>query len=135
MDLMLNLPATSFAAILLGLLLVLMTLGIALQRKNDQISIGDGGDKLLARRMRGHGNAAEQVPIALILLALAELHGAGTALTWGVAVALVLGRLAHAAQFWFKGALFNLRPLGMILTLGAQLAAIVRLALFWLGLA
>jgi uncharacterized membrane protein YecN with MAPEG domain len=133
MDFTLNLPATSFAAIANGLLLIWLTTGIALYRRNRSVSTGDGGDKLLARRIRGHANAAEQVPIALILLALAELHGAGPMLTWGVAVALTVGRLAHAIQFWFRGAPFNLRPIGVVLTLLAEASAILWLAAFWTG--
>lgn len=121
----LNLPATCTAAILMGLLLVVMTAGIGLMRRHSQISIGDGGDKLLARRVRGHANAAEQIPIALILLALVEVQGAAPGITWGIVVALVAGRLLHAAQFWFRYAPFMMRPIGVVITLAAQLAAIV----------
>ncbi|MFT5006045.1 MAG: putative membrane protein YecN with MAPEG domain, partial [Paracoccaceae bacterium] len=81
-----------------------------------------------AKRQRGHANGVEQIPIALILLALAELQGAPSWLVWSVAVLLSVGRLFHAVQFWFKGAPFALRPTGVLLTQTAQFTVLVWLA-------
>jgi len=128
MDFTLFLPATTLAAVLNGALLVAMTLSIALHRRHSQISIGDGGDKHFAKRQRGHANGAEQIPIALILLALAEVQGASTSLLWVVVTCLTVGRYFHAVQFFVKGAPFILRPVGVVLTLFAQAAAMVWLA-------
>lgn len=48
---------------------------IATRRKSG-VSMGDGGEPLLERRMRAQSNAAEYLPIFLILLAIAEMQGA-----------------------------------------------------------
>jgi uncharacterized protein len=122
------LPTTTFAAIWTGAILFSLTLGIGLIRKREKISRGDGGDGHFAKRQRGHANGVEQIPITLILLALAELQGAPVWLVWSIAISLGLGRSFHAIQFWFKAAPFQLRPLGVVLTLAAQLMALVWLA-------
>jgi uncharacterized protein len=125
MDFNVYLPATTLAAVVNGALLLLMTAGIAIVRNRQQISYGDGGDARFAKRQRGHANGVEQIPIALILLALAELQGAPSWLVWSVATGLSVGRIFHAVQFWFKGAPFVLRPTGVFLTLIAKFAVLV----------
>lgn len=130
MDFTLYLPVTTFAAILNGALLVAMTTAIGLIRNRTRISYGDAGDARFAKRIRGHGNAVEQVPIALILLVLAEVQGASHGLLWAAAICLSIGRLLHAAQFWFQGVPFAVRPVGVVLTLAAQVILIVWLAVY-----
>jgi uncharacterized protein len=122
------LPATTFAAVWTAGILFALTLAIALIRKRGRISRGDGGDSHFAKRQRGHANGVEQIPISLILLALAELQGAPVWLVWSIALSLGIGRSFHAIQFWFKGAPFQLRPVGVVVTMVAQLAALVWLA-------
>ena len=94
MDFTLYLPATTLAAVLNGALLMAMTTAIALRRRADSISSGDGGDKHFAKRQRGHANGVEQIPIALLLLFLAEVQGAPTPLLWLVVTGLTVGRCA-----------------------------------------
>jgi uncharacterized membrane protein YecN with MAPEG domain len=125
MDFTLYLPVTTVAAALNGLLLIFMTLSIALRRRRDSISYGDGGDAAFAKRQRGHANATEQIPIGLILILLAEVQGASYPLLWTAAALLTLGRVFHALQFWFRPAPFLLRPIGVVLTLIGQFITIV----------
>ena len=125
MDFTLYLPVTTVAASLNGLLLVVMTLSIALTRRRDSISYGDGGNAGFAKRQRGHANATEQIPIGLILILLAELQGASYAVLWTSAGLLTLGRILHALQFWFRPAPFLLRPTGITLTLIAHVIVII----------
>lgn len=56
---------------------------------------GDGGDALLARRMRAHANFTEYAPIVLILMALVELAVGFSIWLWIAAAAFVLGRIGH----------------------------------------
>lgn len=87
---------TAVYAAVLALLVVILALRVALYRLRNRIGAGDGGDARLLRRIRAHGNAAEFVPLGLILLALLELCGAAA---WGLHVAgasFVLARVAHA---------------------------------------
>ncbi len=39
------------------------------------VSLGDGGDQELLRRIRGHGNFTEYVPLILLMLAMLETGG------------------------------------------------------------
>ena len=63
---------------LLGLLFIPLTIRAGLYRAKSGIFLGDGGDLELQRRVRGQGNFIETVPIALILLVVMELSGAGS---------------------------------------------------------
>jgi uncharacterized membrane protein YecN with MAPEG domain len=83
---LLKVPLTGLYAALCALIV----LALALR------GIGDGGDRRLARAIRVHGNAVEYVPLALILMLVVELGGAGHALVHGCGIALVAARLAHA---------------------------------------
>ncbi len=124
MDFTIYLPITTTAAVLNGALLVLMTTTIGIIRNRKNLSYGDGGDNRFAKRVRAHANAVEQIPIALILLLLAEMQGASAVLLWTIAAALTVGRLCHAVQFWFQGVPFLLRPIGVVLTLLSQITAL-----------
>lgn len=84
-----------FAALHVLLLLVLLV-PISRHRRDHRIGLGDGGDPVLARRIRVHGNFIEHAPIALVLLGLLELCGLGSAWIWGFGAALLAGRVLHA---------------------------------------
>ncbi|MDM4770288.1 MAPEG family protein [Solimonas sp. SE-A11] len=45
------------------------------QQRGHGVSLGDGGDQQLLRRIRGHGNFAEYVPLILLMLAMLETGG------------------------------------------------------------
>lgn len=65
-------------------------------RNSQKVSIGDGGNEALIRRMRAHANYTENAPFALILLALVELAGGDPRVLWGAAILFVAARLLHA---------------------------------------
>jgi len=90
-------PVTGLYAALLALLLVTLAFRIVVLRWRTKTGIGDGGDRGLARAIRVHGNAIEYVPIALVLLLVAELGNANPALLHGCGIALVTARILHAA--------------------------------------
>ena len=64
-------PVTSLYAATLGLLLVVLSDLVSRGRRRSQVSLGHGGDPMLERTMRAHGNFVEYVPLGLILLGLA----------------------------------------------------------------
>ena len=98
--LLLPLPVTSLTAGVLGLLHTTLAVAVVLVRRSRQIAYGDGGDKLLARRLRAHGNASEYIPIFLILLALVEVQAlVGPGALMGVAALFVVGRIMHGGTF------------------------------------
>lgn len=109
------LPITALFAAILGLVFVPLSARVGFYRLKSQISLFDGGDKELARRMRAQGNFAEYVPIALILLALVELNGALDWVVYLLGGSLVVGRLLHL--YTISGSETGPgRPIGMVLT-------------------
>ena len=86
---------TALYAGLNGLLLVVLAIRVARQRGASKIGLGTGGDATLERACRIHGNAAENIPIVLILLGLAEAGGSSVVLLHGMGIALTVGRLLH----------------------------------------
>ena len=62
----------------------------------------DGGDEILLRRMRSHGNFVEYVPFALVLIGFAELNGAPTVYVHGMGALLLLSRVFHYVVINFK---------------------------------
>ena len=69
------LPVTLATAAGLGLINLWISFRIVRMRLKDDILIGDGGEELLAGRMRAHANLVEYAPFVLILMALIELSG------------------------------------------------------------
>lgn len=110
------LSVTPIYAALLGLLFLPFTLRVGLYRNKSGIQIGDGGDPELLRRVRGQANFIETVPIALILLIVMALSGAGSTWLNALGSLLVFGRLTHYLGLTELGPGF-LRPVGMGSTL------------------
>lgn len=111
-----TLAATAIYAGLNALILVWLSFEIIARRRARTISIGDGGDAKLAKLMRGHANAVETIPIALLLMMLAEMMGAPGAALHTAGIALTAGRMMHALHFTGR-AHFRLRQLGMLLSI------------------
>ncbi len=126
---MISLPITSITAIAAGTLILLLTINVVRLRRRDRVVLGDNGDRTLTKAIRGHANAAEQFPIALILMGLAELQGAGTSILAVIAAILILGRSLHAIYFGLTGLHWRFRFYGMMLTLWAQIGLLVTLAI------
>lgn len=128
-----TLPAVTllFASVLVLLKLVLMA-RVSLVRRSSKIGIGSGGDRLLQRRIRVHANFIEQVPLALLLMALLELCGLSPAWLWGLGSALLLGRILHAIGLSSSAGYSFGRFAGTLLSWGMLLTSvIVGLAVAW----
>ena len=65
-------------------------------RMSDKILHGDGGNALLAQRMRAQANFTEYTPIALILIVLLDLMDVNPLILGLSALAFMLGRVLHA---------------------------------------
>lgn len=87
---------TSIYAALSALLVLVLAMRVVLGRRSRQVGIGDGGDPRLARAIRVHANALENLPIALLLLALYEAGGAGAGAVHAYGATLLVARLLHA---------------------------------------
>ena len=89
------------------------------QRLAKKVDLGDGGDDILLRRIRAHGNFTENAPLALIgLFALAFMNAAPLILHV-LGAGFFIGRVAHAmgmAKVFGQG-----RLVGTLLTLMSHL--------------
>ena len=90
------LPITLTIAGAAALLHDWLSLRVSRLRRPLKIGVGDGGNEVLARRMRAHGNFAENVPLMLVLLGFVELATGGNLFLWGAAILFILARIAHA---------------------------------------
>jgi uncharacterized protein len=89
------LSATLTTASALALLYMILLLRIVRMRFSQRVSLGDGGNEELQKRIRAHGNFAEYVPMLLILMGLVELAGASKQMLGLVGAAMVLFRISH----------------------------------------
>lgn len=88
-------------------------------RTSEKVSVGDGGNEKVLRRMRAHSNYIETAPFVLILIGLIEMTGtSGTspAWLWIVAGIYLLGRVAHGIGM-DDGKLGKGRMIGTIVTM------------------
>lgn len=111
-----TLEITPIYAALLTLLYLWLSYRVVQMRGSTKVSLGDGGDRVLERRIRAHGNCAENAPIGLILMLMMELSGAPAVAVHGAGIMLLVGRLAHAAALSSPTPKMLLRAGGMGLT-------------------
>lgn len=109
------LPISLTAAGALALLHIWLSIRVSQVRRAHKIGIGDGGSDILTRRMRAHGNFAENVPLFLILLALLELARVWGLALWIAVILFVLARILHAFGM-DKGTASPLRIAGIATT-------------------
>ncbi|RNC91217.1 MAPEG family protein [Oceaniradius stylonematis] len=72
---------------------------IGVLRRGHKIAVGDGGNKHLAKIMRGQANAAENMPLFLIMLVVAAATGMAEWLVHLFGLAFTAGRALHAWHF------------------------------------
>ncbi len=112
---MISIPVTLLFVGVFAVVQVPLTVLVGYRRTQTNIQFLDGGDQVLLRRMRAHGNFTETVPIVLLAMAGAELSGAPYWALWAGGLSLLLGRCMHAAVLIAKG--WGLpRAIGMVLT-------------------
>ena len=87
---------TSFYAGVLGVLAVILTIQVIVQRVQLGIEFGDGGKITMAQSIRAHANFIEHVPLSLLILAFAEVMGGNVLIIHGLGIILLLARLLSA---------------------------------------
>ena len=110
-----------------------LTLQVIKARRIFGVSVGDGGDQMLLRRMRGQANAAEQMPLTLLALLMAEMMGGATVVLIILAATFTASRVAHGIAFGWLEHSFPLRFFGMLGSSMASLATLAYLALILIG--
>ncbi len=91
------LPVTSVTAAIFAVMIVALAFQVSLRRARlGGVTFGDGGDKVLQRQIRAHGNFIEYAPFALACIALLELQAAPRGLVATAGICFVSTRLLHA---------------------------------------
>jgi hypothetical protein len=116
-------------AAFLGIVFVLLSVRTLRLRRQLQVAVGDGGNALMLRGMRVHGNFAEYVPLGLLLIAGAEVLSAPAVLVHGLGIVLLVGRLVHAFGVSQEAEVIAYRVSGMALTFTCYLVAAA--AIIW----
>ena len=109
-----KLEITLIIAAAAALLNIWLAVRVGRVRTSEQVSVGDGGNEAVIRRMRAHANFTEYTPFFLILLGLVELAWGSNIWLWGAAILFILGRIAHG--FGMDG-IGKLRMFGTLSTL------------------
>lgn len=107
---------TPIYAGLLALLYFVLSYRIITMRGPGGPSLGDGGNPVLLRRIRAHGNFAEYVPMILVLIALLELSNAAPWLLHTLGITLLIARLLHGYALSFTASFTFGRVWGTALT-------------------
>jgi uncharacterized protein len=124
-----TLAITAPYAALLALILIVLNLAAIRARGKTTIALGERGDDRLLEACRRQMNLVENVPIALILMALAEAGGAGATVLNTAGVVLVLARLIHPFGITVTNAAHPLRIAGAVVTTAVQLTLAIVLLL------
>jgi hypothetical protein len=93
-------------------------------REEHKISVGDGGNEPLLRRMRAQSNLIENAPFVLILVGGLELSGGNRWVLGGIATLFLAARVAHALGME-GGERQRWRTYGMAGTMVTNLALVV----------
>lgn len=121
-----TLQITSILTGLFCLFMVALSLRVSLRRREMNVSVGDGGDKVLQRRIRAHGNFIENAPLMVLAVAVIEYNAGVRWLVAVIALAFLVSRVVHAI-----GILYMERPTLRAIAMVMQHSAFV-VAGLWL---
>ncbi|QJB69419.1 MAPEG family protein [Parasphingorhabdus halotolerans] len=89
------LPITLTIAGAAALINIWLMIRVGQVRTSEKVSVGDGGNDKVIRRMRAHSNFIESAPFVLALIGLIELAMGSPTWLWIVGGIYLLGRVAH----------------------------------------
>jgi len=110
------LSVTGLYAGILALVLIALAINVTVHRVKLKVPLGDGNNVQMRRMIRLHGNAAEYIPLAIVLMAVYELNGGGHGALHIAGLALVVGRLAQTWGMWSTDMTTLGRQIGQSLT-------------------
>ena len=116
-------PITAFYASLLAIIFVMLSVRVIAVRRAEKIGVGDGGNNILMRRMRVQANFSEYVPMALLLMALAESVHTDRIIMHILGIALFCARCLHAYGMSQPKEDFRFRVTGVATTFVVIVAA------------
>jgi uncharacterized membrane protein YecN with MAPEG domain len=114
------LVATLSAAAAAAVINIWLSIRIGQLRTKLKISVGDGGNELLQRRMRAQLNFAENTPVVLVMLAAIEFARLGNPYLLYIGAIYSIGRVLHGLGM--DGGSFGIgRTIGTLITMLTQL--------------
>lgn len=113
----------------LSVLFVVLSIRVIRMRRTRRIVLGVAGDAELERRVRVQGNFVEYVPLALVLLTMAELRGAPPFLLHALCLCLLAARASHAWGVSHTPENYRYRVAGMVGTFTAIVGTALLLVL------
>lgn len=127
------LPVTLSSAAAAAILAIWLMLRVGQVRTSEKVSVGDGGNERVIRRMRAHANFVESAPFVVLLVAVIELAGKGQPWLAYVSGAYFIGRILHG--FGMEGGSLGwARMIGTLVTLLTLLGLAVVAALIGMGM-
>lgn len=111
-------PVTALYAGLIAILFLVLSWRVIARRRSQRVSLGDGDDTALRRRIRAQANCAEYAPMGLILLGAAESLATPVWVLHLLGLMLLAGRVMHGLALTREAPAMTLRVGGMLLTLG-----------------
>ena len=133
-DIYLPIYAAFLGAALL-IIQILLMLSVGTYRAKSGTSIGVKDDTVLERRVRRHGNLAENAAIFVVVLALYEIMFGQTFLALSLAVVFFVARILHMSGFGSAAGSHLIgvedggRPFVLMRMAGAMLTALTSLVL------
>ena len=88
---------TAIYTSILTLLILALGYWVTRVRHNERVGLGLGGSELLEKAVRIHGNAVENVPLAMLLLLLLEMGGYAPWIVHACGASIVVARLLHVS--------------------------------------
>ncbi len=107
---------TGLYVALAALLVLVLSLRVVLRRVAARVTLGDGDDKELKKRIRAQANAIEYLPLALLLLLCLEWNQTLPAIVHGCGIVLIAARVVHAFGLSRTGGLSPERLIGTAVT-------------------
>jgi uncharacterized membrane protein YecN with MAPEG domain len=124
------------SALTAGILIVMqmaLAFAVALARRRNRQSLGDGGNKDVLQAIRRHGNLAENAALFIAGFTLMELLGGNRIELEILCAVFVLGRISHAIGLSMPRTVNPFRIIGITATIVVGIA--LGLALVRIGLA
>lgn len=94
-----TLPVTFTFIALYGIAIFSLVAWIGIYRGKINALRGDGGDPILFKRSRIHGNLTENAPVMIAALGVSEHLGLSDSLLWTSVASFGVGRLLHFALY------------------------------------
>ena len=107
---------TALYAGILALIVIALAVNVTVHRVKLRVPLGDGGNAQMRRMIRLHGNAAEYIPFAVLLMAIYELNAGSHTALHVIGIALIPGRVVQTWGMWATDQTNIGRQIGQSLT-------------------